>query len=239
MIEKKEKAIRQFASELKERMSDKLAGIFLYGSNAKGIASEGSDIDLLVVYKDMNEFEVLETASEISFKIACEEDELIEVVAMSIEEYRTLLGNSPFLWEVVQFGKPIFITFSATEWQLDFKDYLELAKEYIGYAEDSLKEGKLRLTIDTAYNACELLVKALILSKRESLATSHGGIVGQFGRLFVMSGELPEQFGKNLHLSLDLRAKARYKPKALIQKKDAECVLNFAKALLDTAQMRF
>ena len=65
--------------------------------------------------------------------------------------------------------------------------YLELAEEYIGYAKDAFKENKLRLSIDAGYNACELLVKALIISTKTPLASSHGGIVGQVGKLFVLT----------------------------------------------------
>jgi len=102
--------IERFALELRERLGKKISGTYLFGSTAKGTATEESDIDVLVVYTDMEEWTLLEVASEISFKIACEEGKLVEVVSMSKQEFEQSLGRSPFLWEVLKFGKPIFTT---------------------------------------------------------------------------------------------------------------------------------
>lgn len=107
--------IDHFASELKERLGEKILGIYLFGSTAKGTAIEESDIDVLVVYSDMEEWSLLEVASEISFKILCEEGRLIETVPMSKQEFEQSLGRSPFLWEVLKFGRPIFTRLSGTE----------------------------------------------------------------------------------------------------------------------------
>lgn len=104
--------IEHFAMELKERLGKKILGIYLFGSTAKGTATEESDIDVLVVYTDMEEWTLLEVASEISFKIACEKGRLVEIVPMSKQEFEQSLGRSPFLWEVLKFGKPIFTTLS-------------------------------------------------------------------------------------------------------------------------------
>lgn len=217
-------------------MGKKILGIYLFGSTAKGTATDESDIDILIVYSDLDERTILEMASEVSFRIGCEEGRIIETIPMSKEEFEQSLGRSPFLWEVLEFGKPIFTSLTGTEWKFDFKDYLDLAEEYLSYAKDALNESKLRLSIDTGYNACELLVKALIISTRSSLASSHGGIVGQFGKLFVMTKKVPEHLGRDLNLGLDLRAKARYKPGGQLQPKDAEFIIDLAVELLKIAR---
>jgi len=231
-----ESIVQSFASELRKRLGEKILGIYLYGSVAKGTATDESDIDLLVVYSDLDERSLLQTASEVSFRIACDEGRIIETVPMSKDEFEQSLGRSPFLWEVLNFGKPIFTSLAGTEWKLDFRDYLDLAKEYLKYAEDALKETKFRLSIDAGYNACELLVKALIISTKNSLASSHGGIVGQFGKLFVLTKKVPEHLGRDLNLGLDLRAKARYKPGGQVQQADAEFIIRLAQDLLQIAE---
>ena len=231
-----ENIIERFASELRGRLGEKILGIYLFGSIAKGTATDESDIDILVVYSNLDERSILEIASEVSFKIVCEEGRVIETIPMSKQEFEQSLGRSPFLWEVLKFGKPIFTSLAGTEWKLDFGDYLDLAKEYLKYAEDALNENKLRLSIDTGYNACELLVKALIISTKNSLASSHGGIVGQFSKLFVLTKKVPEHLGRDLNLGLDLRAKARYKPGGQLQQKDAGFIIDLAQELLKIAQ---
>lgn len=230
------KALHTFTTELRKSLGEKILGIYLFGSVAKKTDTPESDIDVLVVYSDIEERRLLEIVSEISFKISCNFGKLIETVPMVKEEFEQSLGHSPFLWEVMEFGSPIFTKMTGTEWQLDFKNYLELAEEYLNYAKDALKENKLRLVIDCGYNACELLAKTLIINTKNPLASSHGGVVGQFGKLFVLPKKVPEHLGRNLNLVLDLRAKARYKPRAQIDRKDAEFVINLAQELLIIAR---
>lgn len=228
--------VERFSSELRSRLGERISGIYLFGSAAKGIDAEGSDIDVLIVYSGIDERGLLEVASDISFKLACEYGRVIETIPMSKEEFDNSLGTSPFLWEVLTFGKVIFTTNPTTEWELDFKDYLILAEEYLNYAKDALKESKIRLAIDCGYNACELLVKAMIIKTKNPLASSHGGIVGQFGRLFVLTKKVLEHLGRNLNLGLELRAKARYRPQAQLDIRDAHFIIELAQELIRIAQ---
>jgi len=234
----KSAGLDKFVKEIKDQLGDKILGLYLFGSVAKGTAKPGSDIDVLIIYSGIMERQLLEIASDISFDIACQHGEMIEVVPMSKEEYDRSLGRSPFLWEVLEFGVPIYTALKGTEWKLDFTGYLNLAEEFLGYAKNALNEGKLRLGIDSGYNARELLVKALIVSTKEPLSSSHGAIVGQFGRLFVVTGMVDRKMGRDLNLSLDLRAKARYQPLAELSRLDAETVINLAENLLKFAQER-
>ena len=106
-------------SELKAKLGDKLLEVYLFGSTAKGEATPQSDLDVLVVYSEIEERDVLRSISDLGFQIACEFDELIEPVVMSKEEYESSLGSSPFLWEVLKFGVPLFTKLKRTEWELD------------------------------------------------------------------------------------------------------------------------
>ena len=76
------------------------------------------------------------------------------------------------------------------------------------------------------------------MSTGSSLSASHGGIVTQFGKLFVVTGELPQDLGRTLNLSLEFRAKARYKPRADLNHADAELVVGLAEELLKIARHR-
>ncbi|MFQ6093101.1 MAG: nucleotidyltransferase domain-containing protein [bacterium] len=194
-------ALEKFISRLKKRLKEKLVAVYHFGSTAKGTSAPDSDIDVLVVFKDTKESEVLDLVAEISFAISCEYGETIETVLMSEKEFKKDIGHSPFLWEAVEHGRALFTQATSTEWALDFRDHLELSSEYLGYAKDALQENKFRLAIDTAYNAAELLTKALILSMGSTLASSHGGVVGQFGKIFVLSELVERDVGKNLQQS--------------------------------------
>ena len=228
----RDEAIGEFINRLKDRISGKIVNVYLFGSVAKRTAKPESDVDVLVVYKDASSDLVLDVVCEIAFDIALERGVLIQPILMTVDEFEQQVGSSPLLWEVLTAGYPIYSSDVSTEWKLDFKAYLRLAEEYLSYAIDAYSEGRIRLAIDTGYNAIELLVKALIIKKGVSLASSHSGVVQQFGELYVKTGELERDLGKTIHKSLVLRGQARYVPSAQLKKEDAELVIDTGRKMI-------
>jgi len=47
-----ENIVDNFVKELKTSFGEKILGVYLYGSIAKGTAASDSDIDVLVIYSD-------------------------------------------------------------------------------------------------------------------------------------------------------------------------------------------
>ena len=72
-------------------------------------------------------------------------------------------------------------------------------------AKDNLERGNLRIFLDAAYNAAELCAKALIIIAGGNITGSHGGIVSEFGRIYVMSGEISRDIGRKLSHALEMR----------------------------------
>ncbi|MGC8983364.1 MAG: hypothetical protein ACP5KA_06430, partial [Desulfurococcaceae archaeon] len=68
--------------------------------------------------------------------------------------------------------------------------------------------------------------------KGESLAKAHGGLLTQFGRLYVESGEIAKEAGRALHEALMLRNRAKYNPRAQLRREEAERVIKLAETLL-------
>jgi predicted nucleotidyltransferase len=54
--EKTSKLLAEFKSELKRIYGDRLKGVFLYGSHARGDAGSESDVDILVVLDDWEHY---------------------------------------------------------------------------------------------------------------------------------------------------------------------------------------
>ena len=115
---------------------------------------------------------------------------------------------------------------------LEAQGYVDLADEFLTYARDAVERNELRPALDEGYNAVELLLKALILAKGKSLASSHGGIVQQFGQLYVVEGELEKEIGKRVRRALTLRNKARYDPHADLKEEDARAILELGAQLI-------
>lgn len=228
----KEEALDEFKERLLEAFKEKIVGVYLYGSLGKGEARPESDIDVLIVYRDVKKSKLLDELSAIAFEVACKYGELIEPIMLTEDEFKHQVGRSPLLWEVLEHGRALLPVEGLTKWEMDFKGYMELAEEYVRYAGDALDESKIRLAIDAGYNAIELAVKALIMNTGTSLAP-HGGVIQQFGQLFVKTGKVSGELGKEVHKALILRAQARYVPTAALNKEDGEVVVSLAQKLLD------
>jgi len=58
-------------------------------------------------------------------------------------------------------------------------------------------------------------------------------VVSSFGQLYVKTGEVEKQIGRDLNLALKLRNEARYKPGALLRRENAVELLSLARRLLE------
>ena len=115
------------------------------------------------------------------------------------------------------------------------KNYLILASEYLEGATESLKSKRIRIAIDTGYNAAELTAKALLLLELDEIPSSHGGVVGEFGKLYIKTERIEREIGRRLNKALDLRNKARYVYNAEISALQAEEVIKLAEKMIQIA----
>jgi uncharacterized protein (UPF0332 family)/predicted nucleotidyltransferase len=224
-------SIEYFSREVQRALGPSLAKLILYGSTATGEAQPGSDIDIAAIHFGSGR-EVLDRAAEIGFETALRYGEIIECIPISVHEYRHGGDRSFFLREVRR-GRILFEMDEKGAIRQEASEYLALAEEYRSFAKGALERGEYRAAVDLGYNAAEVLVKALILLRGESLAQTHGGIVQQFGRLYVVGGRLDKRLGSDLHKALLLRGKARYDPKALLAREDAETILVLIETLVN------
>jgi predicted nucleotidyltransferase len=96
-----------FSKSSKEYLIDiygeRIKQVMVYGSYARGKATEESDIDVLIVVDDsLNSFEVRKSLSDILFDILLENGELISVIAIPESYFKNY--NSPFLLNVKEEG---------------------------------------------------------------------------------------------------------------------------------------
>lgn len=89
-----------------------------------------------------------------------------------------------------------------------------LAMEFLDGARAALDRGHFRISVDAAYSAAELCAKGLILLEGGELPGSHGGVVGEFGRLYALAGKASRELGRRFSLALELRNRARYERSA-------------------------
>jgi predicted nucleotidyltransferase len=97
------KILPELKAALERRYGERLVKLILFGSHARGEATEDSDIDVLAVVERLGNksrelFEVSDVAADISF----ENDTLINLVLSSAEDYRS--RNTPLLVNVRREG---------------------------------------------------------------------------------------------------------------------------------------
>lgn len=207
---------------------DKIARIVLFGSHAKGTAGPESDVDILIATLDGREVEraILDRAYDFMTTYQAP----IEIVFSSI--YDLFPPQDYFLYNVTRYGTEVYSMDVGEMKRVMVEELAHLAEEYLESAREVMERGRFRLAIDAAYNAAELVAKALILRRQDDLPGSHGGIVSLFGALFVKTGEVDAELGRRLNRALQLRNEARYRPGARLTKEDAEEVIQLAQSFL-------
>jgi len=223
-----------FIKTLLDSCRDEIVRIILFGSQAKGSADESSDVDVLVVHAGL-EREVREKVAQASLETMLRYHLPLEPLTMSFYEHR---ADNPFVRELEETGKSIFSIDPSSEREIMARDYYALAIEWLKYAKSAYERSENRLAIDSSYNAAELAIKALIVIKEESLARSHGGILDQFGKLYILSNEVDREVGRQLHEALILRNRARYDPRAALAKQDASQTIAIAEKLIRLIELK-
>nr|HID13198.1 HEPN domain-containing protein [Anaerolineae bacterium] len=230
ILEKKYQAIEEFTRRLlASEVEDSIAKIILFGSVRKGEARADSDIDLLVLAANSID-RVTEVCLDVSFETNVALGESIEPLVYCLDTLR--FPDSYFVYYNIKTGEEIYSMDEERLRRAESLGYLELAEEYRRSAQNCSNCGDWRLAVDGAYNAAELCAKGLLLLKLEDLPTSHGGLFGKFGELYIKPGILPREMGRALNKGLWLRAQARYERHAQIGQDEAKSMLDLATKLI-------
>lgn len=94
---------RLFANGLKK----KIGKMILFGSFAKGTANRNSDIDLIIFIKGRKSRAIEDVIDQLSFDSTVKYGESVEPLIYSYAKYKK--PDSPFLKEILQYGKEIII----------------------------------------------------------------------------------------------------------------------------------
>jgi uncharacterized protein len=93
------KITKVLSAELSRLLGDRLAGVYLYGSQARGDAKPDSDIDVLVMVSGaFDYFGLIEETGQMVADLSLENDTLIALAFVSDEDYQN--RHTPFLMNV-------------------------------------------------------------------------------------------------------------------------------------------
>lgn len=233
LVEKKRESLHYFVSQLMNAETRKYIGkIFLFGSVVSGQVREESDIDLLILCFDKTDL-VLDKCIDLQMETYYRYSESVEPLIYPIEIARN--PDSYFLYRVTRYGEEVYGMEENELKRHEAENYLTLACEYLEGAKENLKSKRFRIAIDTGYNAAELAAKALLLLEVDEIPSSHGGVVGEFGKLYVKTGRIEREIGRGLNKALDLRNKARYVYNTEISTIEAEEIIKLSSKMIQIA----
>jgi uncharacterized protein (UPF0332 family)/predicted nucleotidyltransferase len=226
------KVVKEFGREVSKFLGKEAVAIVAFGSRVKGGYKSQSDYDLLLVYRRDRE-KAEEAAATAAFNLSSKMGIGVEPIVISLQDFKQ--NHSHFVKRVREEGFVYRLDEKGEVEKREAVEFLYLAEDFLKAARILLKHGFLRAAVDEAYNTCELAVKALLLWSGKELPSSHGGLVAEFGRTFVLKGRVKKEMGKDLSKCLEKRNRARYDPTTEITEEDAKFVLSTAEKLVKFA----
>ncbi len=98
--------VRQLRARLEVLYGARLAGVYLYGSHARGEATADSDVDVLVVlHGDVNPFEEIERMSVPTYEIELASGVPISLLPVSAERHGS--ADAPIYRVIHREGLPV------------------------------------------------------------------------------------------------------------------------------------
>jgi len=234
----KEQAIQYYVNKLIQVFGNRIYKIILFGSVARGNYHNKSDIDILVILDKIEDNDhkiVIEIGSEIYTKF----NESIETILYTFDEYLSKLSDelSIFIKNIERNGKVLYLNNNFVIERI--RKLVELSNEYFKGAQLLFEQGFYRLAIDLCYNAIELLIKALILLKKQELPKTHSGYIYMFHELYIKSGEIDQEKISLLGKAFHLRNKARYEPDTTFLPHDVEMLLHLYNQIREFFNKKF
>lgn len=223
-----EDQLKEIVTKLRERFPDTLKAVILYGSWAKGTATEGSDIDMIVLFEEIDR-ELLKNIEKI--KEEFEDHRSLILLEVSMDDFKK--ERFPLYTAVKKEGIILYgdvdLSINPELPEKKYADFFELSKkcEYqkIQIAEEMLTE-------DFGYGSAELCFIAAKHAIQACLAMKG---VGYSSKVSVLLPLVKEHLGDTIMIRFkrlsELYIKSEYKRESLNKEEAFECV-NIAREIL-------
>jgi uncharacterized protein len=101
------RALLAFRGRVEAAYGERLAGVYLYGSRARGEAGADSDADVAVLLRDLDFWRDLYALTDIAFPSMAEFDLLIHARPVDEAEWRSTTDDGSFIAEIRKDAVPV------------------------------------------------------------------------------------------------------------------------------------
>ncbi len=96
--------IKELKKHLQDKLGDYIQDVILFGSQATGKASRGSDYDILILVKTKPDWELKNAISDYCYDIELKYELFLDTHILSKDELNTLRGKQPIFQNAIQKG---------------------------------------------------------------------------------------------------------------------------------------
>ncbi len=228
-------AAADFAARLlNSPIGERVARIVLFGSVARGEARLESDVDIMV-FADVPPRQLSEAAAAAAWEATVESGELVSLLTYPLSR---LLYQRPYVvYDTLRRGLEIYAMNEHMERRREARGLLRKARRLLSQAGDNLERNQYEAAIVMGFTAAENVARALLMLKPGvKMPSTHGGIAQIFGREYVRTGEVPADWGEQLHQRLELRSRAMYDYDVDPAQEEAKRTLDFAIQIINFLQ---
>lgn len=102
------KLMKEFKQGLSQIYGDQLKAVYLYGSYARGDYREGSDVDVMILLKDFeNYWHQQEKISQLASDVSLEYDVTISCIFIKELQWETTANERPLIYNIHKEGLPV------------------------------------------------------------------------------------------------------------------------------------
>jgi uncharacterized protein (UPF0332 family) len=224
-------AAADFAARLlNSTIGPSIARIVLFGSVARGEASPDSDVDVMVFTAAPLD-EAREYTAQAGGEVMLEWGEEVAQLTFGLAEL--IQPRDYVIYCALQQGKELYSMETEEIRRLEAEKLLRKAQIFILQAEHNQAEGYLESASVGAYNAVELICRALLLLKPGvDLPSSHGGVIQIFSREYIRTDEAPATWVRSLNKGLETRSLALYNTTVTLNPDQVQPILALAQDML-------
>lgn len=239
----------ELQQQVQAHYQDRLASVVLFGSQARGDAETGSDIDILIVLYENELAEDKTFTRDVTYKMLLRYDMLVSLLHTSLDRY--LHEQSPLMINVRHEG--IVLTNGAMNHLLQTamqhsqkrEDTMTLTSEQATLVQRATEElevtrtlyiqGFYHAAISRSYYTMFYVAQAFLLGKGMSFS-KHSAVIAAFGKHIAHPGIVPIALHRYLIDAQDARLTADYAPEAILTEEDVTPLIGYAETFLNVAK---